>query len=152
MLLPRPSKQWLLVQQVQKLCNVISTFNCFMLSNPQCKYCGADPTTTLQKYINNLQQYFKNVDCHMRTTNTKNYIKFALPIAVLLELVLLKQWFCYPCILHPWGIKIFKDTEKLTACILWDATIDGSEKFFRGMPCLCDLKYVLKASYLQTKE
>ena len=56
------------------------------------------------------------------------------------------------CILHPWGIKIFKDTEKLTACMLWDATIDGSENFFRGMPCLRDLKYVLKASYLQTKE
>lgn len=88
----------------------------------------------------------------MRTKNTKNYIKFALPKAVLLELVLLKHWFCYPCILHPWGIKIFKDTEKLTACMLWDATIDGSENFFRGMPCLCDLKYVLKASYLQTKE
>ena len=34
MLLPRPSKQWLLVQQVQKMCNAISTFNCFMLSNP----------------------------------------------------------------------------------------------------------------------
>ena len=83
----------------------------------------------------------------MRTTNTKNYIKFALPtcIAVLFELVLLKQWFCYPCILHPWCIKIVKDTEKLMACVLKDTTIDGSKKCFQRMPCLRDMKYVLKA-------
>ena len=40
------------------------------------------------------------------------------------QLITLHQWFCHPCILRPWRIKILKDTEQLKACA------DQSKKLF----------------------
>ena len=140
MLLPKPSKQWPLLQQVHVYIIL------FLHSIASC-YCNPVQVLWTRSYYyvhykntDNLLQHFKNVDFPMRTTNTKTYIKFTLLIAVLLELVLLKQWFCYPCVLRPWRIKILKEAEKLMACVLWDTTIDGSKKCFRRMPFSHDLK------------
>lgn len=36
----------------------------------------------------------------------------------------------FVCILCPWRIKILTDAEWLTACILWDATIDQPKNVF----------------------